>query len=297
MGAGAPGQRPTPSALNTVDNPVLVKCGLTIETSHRALICPACKTCIWRSTAANHAHAVHRGSKLLPEEVTVLHALFDAYNVHSEPAEYPFPWGGPSIEGLLLVSQGYVCRPCTYACPKRRSMVNHVGGAEHRAKTRITIDDIEIAPIQAFFYLAHRKFFLVHPASNGLDRRNPYILYLEQYGDQVSGPMEALPEPTAAGEVPQLERITCWGSHLRQWIGTRTEVARLRGLIDTKFDGPLERVRVTCVEYLNKVTEVGLGSVYNVRSNLSECPKCVFLCGGGLADPPSSGAANPRGRS
>lgn len=78
-------------------------------------------------------------------------------------------------------------------------------------------------------------------------------------------------------EVSQWERDTRWGAHLGPWIGTRVEVARLRELVTTKVDAPLERLKVTCVEYLKTVTEIAARCGCNVRRHLSECPACVFL--------------------
>ncbi|KAJ7065954.1 hypothetical protein B0H15DRAFT_807647 [Mycena belliarum] len=263
--------------ISTVSAPygmeILAMCGMRIDPRTNALICIACQACVRTASAATHTQDRHEGVKLTVSQAQGLNSILEFFSVPPLPINYPFPWGEPDID-FLLMRDGFICRPCRYACPNYLTFTKHLRTADHKNVVPYDLENRDPGPIQSFFHKNQERWFLVAPAAKGLTKTDPYVLYLAQYADNVSSPMTTIPAPVTSNEIPAINRITFWDSHLAPWLTNVKGVDMLRALLYKSVDNsPLARIPLLAVEYLNRTAELARGAGMVARVELVEFPR------------------------
>ncbi|KAJ6615959.1 hypothetical protein B0H10DRAFT_2219977 [Mycena sp. CBHHK59/15] len=214
-----------------------------------------------------------------PEKMRLTYVLQFAkeHGVPEQHIRLKPPGIGPPVSGLRIVDNGFICRPCSFACPQESSFLKHRQTHKKRKRSdceEYVGDSVHRGPIQTFSYPVAQAWFEVEPSLVGYRVDNLFPLYLDQHAPAYDAPPKLLPPPADFREVPPWDRLTQWPPHFLRWIGTSEAVASLWARLSLPAASPDGNSRIPrlVLEYISQVRTINNGATLRTRSLLMKCP-------------------------
>jgi hypothetical protein len=252
--------------------PILDRMGLVYHMHFKAILC-LCGKAVSPDSVFTHVEG-HGVAVIRPDK----NSFADFAGSHpcatgSSDIQHPAP-GGPPVEILKQISNGFCCNYCSYCAPEKKSFSNHWYQKHSKTEQALVDQRFHIGTLQTFFHPVGVQYFEVNPELAHLSDDDAFAIYLRDIVPQYKPFPATL--PTHAREVPPLLQVTQWHIHLAEYSTDHQKWMALRSLItlpswSTSIGinslGPL------IFQYLKDIRQLANRTTLSMRCLLMECPR------------------------
>jgi len=246
--------------------------GLVYHDEFKVLLC-VCGKAIQADRAVIHVEG--HGLSLTRAQRAEFEEFMDHHDVASYPSDicHPTP-GGPPVEILKQIPDGFCCNMCSYCAPEKKTFNNH-WYATHGKEVQMPVAlRHHQGTLQTFFHPVGVQYFEVNPSLSTVTKDDPFAIYIR---DEVSkyAPFPAT-LPLNAREVPPLLQITQWHTHLGDYAVDYQKRSGLWSLVTLPTSATLTGIGALgaiVFKYMKRIRLLANKSSLAMRCLLIECPR------------------------
>jgi Orsellinic acid/F9775 biosynthesis cluster protein D len=253
-------------------NDIFTFMGVRFHNHFKKLIC-LCGIAQLPSATVTHIH--HHGIQLTKPQILAFGEIVKELGITDNHEVTKPPPGGPPIELLDQVTDGFCCNHCTFCGPKKKSFDNH-WYKNHKDLTILPGYRHHLGTLQTFFRPVGECYFEVNPLLSELSSDDMFVIYMR---DEVSNfPVFPATAPAHAHEVPPMLQLTQWHIHLQDYskdYRTRGHLLSLVTLPTHILKKGLGHLGDIVTNYLKDIRAKAINTTVAMRCLLMECPRYV----------------------
>lgn len=183
------------------------------------------------------------------------------------------PPGGPPVELLHLVEDGYCCSFCDHCTPESGSMKTH-WYTTHKMEKNVRLTERYHSGTLQTLFSPGRWYFRVEPMLKPISSSALFARYMKEVVPQL--PSFATPEAQHGHEVPLLLQTTHWHTHLKEYVvdkGLREHLLSLTAVPRQPGTSGYDLLGPVTLLYLKQARARGNDATLGMRCMLMQYPR------------------------